>query len=772
MQSSIYTEVMNELSSKSYDPGDLTLDGILRRFDRDGRRNAWIVGHQGATRSGRDFATVFFGDWKTNQSYKYSTNQGFTKEEQKDVRRFEIRKKSELDEELRQLREKATQRAKDIFRNSKKQGEHEYLKRKGLSDLFSARIYFGPESRQGPELVIPMRDFNGNLKGLQRIFEGGDKLFLKGQQTSELFCTIPEVVDFSTNQKIYVTEGFATGASIHLATGASVVCVLSASNLPSVCWKLKQLNPRIDLIIAGDDDQWSAGNVGRAKAIEAASLVGASYVFPKFVNLETKPTDFNDLHLASGLAEVKAQLGQAEESKTQMPALTTIAQQFLKEFEMTSAEKRLVAWRGAFFQFDGKKYIKVSRSDMQNDVIKFMQRHPIAWSIAGKNKGTEVLANIEAHCNLKSFRSIPFWIEDEEEDVGDIVALDSCTVDLTNAADKNEVKQFPHTSNLFQTSCLPYDFKPTEKCPTWMNFLEEMIPDENTRLSVQEWFGLNLVFDNTFQKFAIFHGPGANGKTVCCVVLRCLLGERNVSAVPLEAFDPKRTFMLAGTVGKLANIVEELNVGSKTSEGELKKYVAGGILTVENKRENPFETIPSARLTFATNTLPEFNDSSDGLWRRVLLYPMKKQVLDPKLQRRELADPKFWRQSGELPGIFNWAMEGLLRLRKSKKFTVSTEMAEALGDYQIDSNPARIFLKDHCQLRDGAIQSSGALFAAYKDYATACGFKPVAANVFAKEVRLTFPGLKRSNGPLTHEGTRSRLWYGLELISSLHGLHR
>ena len=53
---------------------------------------------------------------------------------------------------------------------------------------------------------------------------------------------------------------------------------------------------------------------------------------------------------------------------------------------------------------------------------------------------------------------------------------------------------------------------------------------------IQEWFGYNLVYDLSHQRFLIFEGEGANGKSVVCHVLRNLVGEDNVTAVPLEIF--------------------------------------------------------------------------------------------------------------------------------------------------------------------------------------------------------------------------------------------
>ena len=62
-------------------------------------------------------------------------------------------------------------------------------------------------------------------------------------------------------------------------------------------------------MIAADDDRWkpAIGNTGRTKASEAARRYGCKMALPHFKHLETKPTDWNDLHVLEGIEAVKRQ---------------------------------------------------------------------------------------------------------------------------------------------------------------------------------------------------------------------------------------------------------------------------------------------------------------------------------------------------------------------------------------------------------------------------------------------------------------------------------
>src|SRR6185369_2333240 len=109
---------------------------------------------------------------------------------------------------------------------------------------------------------------------------------------------------------ICIVEGYATGASVHQATGWATVCARNAGNLIPVAQSIRKLHPNRAIIIAADNDQFTEGNPGITKATAAAKPISGTVVYPQFSDesLEHKPTDWNDLHQLTGLAEVKRQI--------------------------------------------------------------------------------------------------------------------------------------------------------------------------------------------------------------------------------------------------------------------------------------------------------------------------------------------------------------------------------------------------------------------------------------------------------------------------------
>ena len=135
--------------------------------------------------------------------------------------------------------------------------------------------------------------------------------FCYGGRVAGCFFTLADKPDGT----LVVCEGYATGASIHEATGFAVVCAMNCGNLLAVSKALREKFPQREIIIAADNDQFTDGNPGVTKAMEAAKTIHAKIAIPQFADVSTKPTDFNDLHKLEGLDTVKTQIENATTPK-------------------------------------------------------------------------------------------------------------------------------------------------------------------------------------------------------------------------------------------------------------------------------------------------------------------------------------------------------------------------------------------------------------------------------------------------------------------------
>ena len=118
---------------------------------------------------------------------------------------------------------------------------------------------------------------------------GRDKDFLPGGRKKGLFHWIGQ-----RTETVCLSEGYATGATIHEATGYRVVVCFDAGNLPVVPESVRGLLPDARIVIcAGNDEPDKNGRrAGPEKAGEAAARVDG------FVALTpVEGADFNDYAL-------------------------------------------------------------------------------------------------------------------------------------------------------------------------------------------------------------------------------------------------------------------------------------------------------------------------------------------------------------------------------------------------------------------------------------------------------------------------------------------
>ena len=294
----------------------------------------------------------------------------------------------------------------------------------------------------------------------------------------------------------------------------------------------------------------------------------------------------------------------------------------------------------------------------------------------------------------------------------------------------------PNSPEWFSPVSVPYVFDPLARCPVFDAFLEHNLEMDPERIKLlQEWAGYLLLPNTDEQKFMILVGEGRNGKSVFIAALTAMLGRENVSNVPLESFGHR--FALTGTLGMLLNACTDCSEIEKAAEGVFKSFASGDRMFFDRKGISGLTCEPTARVMLAANELPRIADRSQGIWRRMLLVPWKIEI-EKERRIRGMDKVSFWNESGELPGVLNWAIEGLARLRVQRGFTESAEMEKAKTEHMENSNPARKFLQEHCEEESStAIRSSG-LYEMYSKWATKNGYHPLSNHVFGREVHRVF----------------------------------
>src|SRR5579871_1167606 len=265
-------------------------------------------------------------------------------------------------------------------------------------------------------------------------------------------------------------------------------------------------------------------------------------------------------------------------------------------------------WRAEWWRWADGRYHLVSLSDLKaelsqalKDVInlrRIMTRQGYAVAVT-TGLINNVLGALSGMVRVNDEVEQPTWLAPNPMTNECLAATNG----IVSLAHDSEGTLQPHTPDWFSPSCVPYAFDPTAQCPMWEQFLATVLEGDAERIDIlQEWFGLLLTPDTSFQKFLVLEGEGANGKSVVLEILEAMLGRENVSHVPLEVFGQR--FQLGMTLHKLANLAPEVNEHAKLDEGVIKQFVGGDVLYVDRKGINGISAKPTARLVVATNSRP------------------------------------------------------------------------------------------------------------------------------------------------------------------------
>ena len=274
-------------------PDTIEADGKLHRFPSNGKQGddaGWYVLHGDGIPAGS------FGDWRTGVSepWRADIDRTLTPSEEAAHRaKVETMRRVREVEETRRKAEAATKAAAIWQAAQPVPDDHPYLKRKGIKP-HGARLHNGA-------LVIPMRDA-GELHSLQFIGLDGEKRFLTGGRVTGCYFGIGAV---EGTQPLCIAEGYATGATIHEATGYPVAVAFHAGNLEAVARTLRGKFPDLRLLICADDDLATQGNPGLTKATDAAIAIGGKLAIPDFgTDRPDRATDFNDMAKLRGAEAV------------------------------------------------------------------------------------------------------------------------------------------------------------------------------------------------------------------------------------------------------------------------------------------------------------------------------------------------------------------------------------------------------------------------------------------------------------------------------------
>lgn len=203
-------------------------------------------------------------------------------------------------------------------------------------------------------------------------------------------------------------------------------------------------------------------------------------------------------------------------------------------------------------------------------------------------------------------------------------------------------------------------YDPDATCSHWLQFLDEITcGSEELKTYLKRMVGYCMTDATTERAMFILLGDGSNGKSTFVNTIEKLLGAYDVRrCTPDLVYGRRDTNYDNSILARLRRcrlaILEEPGFDQKLNESAVKRLVNDGDrVAARELYGDVFEFVPVFKIMVAANILPQVDGDSDNVWRRVRVVPFRAHFSGSG-KDVHLAE----KLEHELPGIFNWALEG------------------------------------------------------------------------------------------------------------------
>ncbi|TNJ37406.1 DNA primase family protein [Prosthecochloris vibrioformis] len=321
-----------------------------------------------------------------------------------------------------------------------------------------------------------------------------------------------------------------------------------------------------------------------------------------------------------------------------------------------------------------------------------------------------------------------------------LINLQNGTFEIT--ADTQGLREYRRAD--FMTHVLPFSYQEGAQAHLFQAFLDRVLPDIASQRVLAEFIGYVFVRGLKLEKALLLYGSGANGKSVFFDVLRALLGDQNASSYSLSSLtDSKYGYYRAMLANKLVNYTSEIH--SKLEAHLFKQLVSGEPVEARLPYGNPFILTDYAKLIFNANELPRDVEHTHAFFRRFLIVPFTVTIPEAE-QDKQLAEKIV---SAELPGVFNWVLDGLRRLLEQGGFSKCKAAEDAVNQYRKESDSVAMFIDERgYKPSPDRHEPLGDLYKDYKNFCTDDGFRAFSKTNFSKRLQaLGFEKRRMNYGP-------------------------
>ena len=292
---------------------------------------------------------------------------------------------------------------------------------------------------------------------------------------------------------------------------------------------------------------------------------------------------------------------------------------------------------------------------------------------------------------------------------------------------------------------LPIEYDSNAKCPLWLKSLSEIFEDDPAKINILKEFAGYALFPKIIFPAALFCiGATSTGKSTIMETLTKLVGLENVCSISLQRME--ENFGLAELKDKLLNVVTESSIRA-TEVTQFKAITSGDLTQATQKFLPDLKFYPYCKHLIGMNEFPKILDQTGAFYRRMIPLQFTRQFVDDA-DNKHLGDELLL----ELPGILNWAIEGLQQVLENDRIEIPDSIRRLSQELREEGNYLITFVDDECVLGSNNKVVPKVLWQQFRTWFDESGMKEkerLSMRAFHRKIRQTIPGAniqKRRHG--------------------------
>lgn len=276
------------------------------------------------------------------------------------------------------------------------------------------------------------------------------------------------------------------------------------------------------------------------------------------------------------------------------------------------------------------------------------------------------------------------------------LVFENCLVDLKT----HEVTPRDQFTRPIYGPVITAPYNPEAMCEDWLDTVDLFFPDPDLRSYAQQLLSTLLIPHHMIKGAIVFLGGSNTGKSTVAAACAAAPGGPGGHTTINPTRAAQSAFHSSALMNKFAALCEELESVSKEGISWLKSYT-GGVYEWEIKFGARGNSVPTAKLLIASNSLPDLPEDSRALYHRLAILPMDAEVPLARVDS-DRSNTLYWSRPDRRVGVLAWMIQGLNALvRNGMRLVPPEAVTKIRSEVHVETHPVRRNLLELYELASG-----------------------------------------------------------------------